>query len=511
MVDRRAFLLAGAALGACASEAKAVAAASPESDAAFRTLVERLADATPTERAAQLARADPNTLTPTGRILYETIRQGAGAEAAAARSGFRLDAPYTVTTRNGAYRRAAAALARPGADTAALARDIDADTAQLSADEARGFVAPAFIIDRTVPAIAALRASIAGNAAPAVDDALARQIRLLQQQRARTPAGDGVWRARDGDAFYRRALSVSLGADTDPVAAHRRARDVVRDLHREADALLRAQGLTSGTVAERLRAMLRDERYLYPDTDDGRTQAVADMNATLAHIRTLLPRAFHGVADTPAMVRRMPTEEEARGAAGRRDGQSYIVDLLRIRARPRWTLPSVVAHELLPGHLLQAPLGDAARAPRLQARYAGGYSEGWAIYAERLADELGVFADDPLSRLGYLHWMLFRYGRIVADTGIHTMRWPRARAIAEMQEMQGRSIAFIGIEEDVERFILSPGSYAAQGLAALEIYDLRERARGRRGNEIARFHDAMLRHGPLSPPGMAQAVRAAFG
>ena len=169
-------------------------------------------------------------------------------------------------------------------------------------------------------------------------------------------------------------------------------------------------------------------------------------------------------------------------------------------------------HETLPGHLLQAPLGEAAHAPRLQLRFAGGYNEGWAIYAERLADEMGAFEGEPLARLGYLQWMLFRVGRIVADTGIHVMRWDRARAIAEMQALQGDSIAFISIAEDVERFSVQPGLYAAQGLAALDMHDLRESTKRRVGArfDLRRFHSAMLEFGPLSPPGLAQAAAVAF-
>jgi uncharacterized protein (DUF885 family) len=175
-------------------------------------------------------------------------------------------------------------------------------------------------------------------------------------------------------------------------------------------------------------------------------------------------------------------------------------------------LPSVVHHELLPGHILQAPFERAAAPPALQVRYASGYSEGWAVYAEQLADELGAFADDPLGRIGYLQWMLFRMARVVADTGIHVMRWSRARAIEEMRALQGESIAFISIADDVDRFCVQPGLYAAQGLAALHLAELRETTRrAAHGRfELARFHDAMLRRGPLSPPGLEEAARAAF-
>ncbi|UPT63470.1 MAG: DUF885 domain-containing protein [Hyphomonadaceae bacterium JAD_PAG50586_4] len=305
-------------------------------------------------------------------------------------------------------------------------------------------------------------------------------------------------------------MQFQLGEEVSPRAAHRRAQAYCRELQREADVLLRAQGLTQGSVGERLRAFAADERQLYADSAEGKTQAVANMNAALARARPLLRNVLEG-ADTPAEVRLVPPETEAGGMAGRREGGVYHVDFGAIRSRPKWTLASVAYHELVPGHILQAPFERAAQAPALQARYASGYSEGWATYAERLADESGVYANDPASRIGYLQWMLFRFGRVVADTGIHVMRWSRERAVQELRDLQGDNIAFVSIEEDVLRMCAQPGAAAAQGLAAMRFAELREEAPRRLGArfDARAFHTAMLRHGPLSPPGLAQAARAA--
>jgi uncharacterized protein (DUF885 family) len=273
--------------------------------------------------------------------------------------------------------------------------------------------------------------------------------------------------------------------------------------------LLRAQGLTRGDVAERLRALAADPRYVVSD-DAAKTAAVAEMNARIARIRPLLASAIDGVADQPADVRRLAPNRERNGTQGGRRGTSYLVDLGAPRAS--WTLPSVVHHELIPGHILQGPFEEGAGAPVLQRRYAQGYSEGWATYAEQLADEMGAFAEDPLGRIGYLQWMLFRVGRIVVDTGINALRWSREQAIEQMRMLQGDSVGFVTIEEDVVRFCAQPGAYAVQGLAALHIADLRERTRRSAGVnfDLTRFHAAMLRHGPLSPPGLEQSARAEF-
>jgi uncharacterized protein (DUF885 family) len=310
----------------------------------------------------------------------------------------------------------------------------------------------------------------------------------------------------EGETFYAQAMQFHLGAPVAPHQAHAEARAHAARLQNEADTLLRAQGLTQGDVSTRLRALARDPRQLYPAGD--RDAPLADMRASLETIRRVAAPAF--AAPLPAAdVRPLPAAEEANGARGRRENGAYIVDLGG--SRPRWTLPSVVAHETLPGPLLQADYEARVEAPALQRRYAGGYSEGWATYAEMLTDDLGAYSGDPLARVGFLQWTLFRLARIVVDTGMHALRWSRTQAIAEMRALQGDSIAFVSIEEDVGRIAAQPGVAAAQGLAALRIAELRVQYAARRGFTLPAFHDAMLRRGPLSPTGLAQAADAAFG
>lgn len=507
MLDRRQLLLAGAA--ACAGCAHAPSA-TPATDAEFRRAVEQAAEVPARTRTAMLARFDPARLTPGGRVLYEGVKHGAEADAALTAFAWgQSGAPYAVTHRNGAYRSAAGM--RDAPDIAVQA--VEEDTARLESDAARGVIAPDFVIDAAIPAVeAAVRRVRDGGEqryAP-LADALAAQADTLRGLRARAGSEPGVWRLPDGERYYRLVLQLQLGARVDPAEAHARALARCRALQSEADALLRAQGLTHGDVGARLRELARDEARLYADTPEGKAAAVADMAARLARVRALVADMVPGAGDAAAQVQLLPAAQEANGAAGRRQGASYIVDLGNIRARPRWTLPSVVHHELIPGHIVQASFEARAAPLPLQLRYAGGYSEGWATYAEQVADEAGAFADDALGRIGYLQWMLFRMARVVADTGIHALRWSRARAVEEMRALQGESIAFISIEEDVVRFSAQPGLYAAQGLAALHIADLRERTRNAAGGrfEPARFHTAILRHGPLSPPGLEQAVRA---
>jgi len=302
---------------------------------------------------------------------------------------------------------------------------------------------------------------------------------------------------------YAEALAQAWGGPIDPKAAHALARREARRLQVRADLLLRGQGLQTGSVAERLRTLADDPRFLYADDDAGRDRAVADMNARLAAIRPKLARAFGDLPIPQAVVRRMSREDEARGRGGYRESPAYYLDLKAIRARPAWSLPSVAFHETVPGHALQAT-GQAAAPPPERARHLGVYSEAWAIYAEQLAADLGAYERDPGGEIGYLQWRLFRLARIVADTGQGVLGWSHDQAVEAMTELQGRDIAFTTIAADVARMRQQPGVYAAQGLGALEI----ARLRPPRMADWPRFHRAILADGPW-PCAMIAAVAKA--
>ncbi len=513
MIERRSFLLAGAAaLAGCASppEAHAPDAAT---DAAFRDAVDRMGARPRRTRPFLIGRFDRARLTDEGRTLYDALLPGAEADAALADFSWGDNgAPFPVTHRNGQYRRAAEMREedRPGISV----REVNTDTNRLQGAAARGVIPPDFLIDATIPVVEAAQQRVAATDERRFDglvEALGRQISTLRTLRSQAGSQAGVWQFPGGDEYYRLSLQFQYGAPIDPREAHEKALARCRALQAEADILLRGAGLASGDVAARLRQLARDERHLYADSADGRARAVADMNLQLARSRSLLASAVDGLAEAPAQVLLLPAAQETNGTMGRRQGTNYLVDLGAIRSRPRWTLPSVVHHELIPGHILQAPYERAAEPSDMQRRHSMAYSEGWSTYAEQLADEMGAYAEDPLARIGYLQWMLFRMARVVADTGIHALRWPLQRAIDEMRALQGDSIAFVSIETDVVRFVAQPGAHAAQGLAALHIAELRERTRREtRDFNLARFHDAMLRHGPLSPPGLEQAARVAF-
>jgi len=300
------------------------------------------------------------------------------------------------------------------------------------------------------------------------------------------------------NADYRAALAEAYGAPVDPLAAHRQALAATAALQARADRRLRGQGLATGGVAERLRVLAKDPRWLYPDDEAGRDRAVAEMNARIVALRPRVDRAFAGLPVAPASVQRMAPADVAAGRGGYREAPkadrpgAYYVDLRAIRDRPAWTLPSVAFHEVIPGHLLQLPLQAAAAPPADRVKVSGAYFEAWGTYAEQLAADLGAYADDPRGEIGYLQWRLFRLGRIVADTGLHALGWSRDRAVAEMTALQGQSIAFITLEADVDRIAATPGRYAAEGLGALALAAWRPAARAK----WPAFHRAVLADGP---------------
>jgi uncharacterized protein (DUF885 family) len=276
---------------------------------------------------------------------------------------------------------------------------------------------------------------------------------------------------------YRAALAKAYGGGVDPAAAFARLQAAARLAQARADQLLRGQGLGAGGVGERLRRLAADPRWLYPDSEEGRDRAVADMNGRLAALRPRLPQAFGERPIPAADVRRMSAADVAAGKGGYRIAPSggqpgvYYVDLRDIRARPAWSLPTVAYHEVVPGHLLQ--LGLAART----APTAPAFFEAWGTYAEQLAFDLGAYRDDPRGEIGYLHWRLFRLARGIADLGLHTMGWSRDAAVAAVTELQGFPAAFVSIAADVDRAISGPGRAAAEALTALDLADRRPESR----------------------------------
>lgn len=429
--------------------------------------------------AALLAAAPPRAASPEA-VIAGMIRRGEAREAALRRvfpfgkpDG---SSPYVVSLRHGTWLD----LAAPDAG-----RRLDSETERLQAEAAKGVVPPAFLLDQLIAAQRALEGP----------EALRRQRAALEALRSHAGDGAGVSSIPGGRAYYAARLRCSTGTDWTPEQLETRVAAATRRLLARTDGLLRVLGLPHGSVGARLRALKARPEHLYTDDDAGRSRAVADMNAALARLRPRLPAAFNPPIPEGEVRRMSPPDERAR-RRGYRAPPAYYPDLATVHERPRFTLVTVAYHETLPGHLLQLRRqADAAPSPA-QVRYAPGYAEGWAIYAESLADRLGLLS--PVEQIGFCQSLLFRLARVAADIGLHWHGWDRARARHFLEETVGFEL-FFPFAQEVDRYAAEPAGFAGDAAVALTLVDLAPRDR-----DLRAFHDRMLNRGPLS----AEALRA---
>jgi uncharacterized protein (DUF885 family) len=268
---------------------------------------------------------------------------------------------------------------------------------------------------------------------------------------------------------------------------------------------LREQGLKTGSVGDRIKALNVDPRFLVPENDAGREQLIEAARSMLATVRSLLPKGFQTIPKDALQVKRIPVaiENGAPGAfysegVGDQPG-TFSLNLKSPAELPLWRLPTLAHHEGIPGHHFQSSVLRAAGELSLFRRLVrfSAYTEGWALYAERVADELGVYQNNPAGRIGLLQSELFRAARIVVDTGIHHHRWTREQAIKWMIDNAGE--APVGAEREIDRYCVYPGQACSFMVGATEIRAARERARQGMGSrfDVRAFHDLILRSGPV--------------
>jgi len=417
----------------------------------------------------------------------------------------------------------------------AFATVLDSDSDVQKEDASRGYLAPDFSLELTLGQMAKLRnqqansssivqslvtrASAKGivgdwekRAADIVETkvypALDRQIELVKKLRPTTAAGDGLWRVPQGDAIYGAALKQWTTTDYAPDEVHRMGLAQVADITAQLDTILKAQGMTNGSVGSRLAALNVNPDQLYAGTPEGKAALIAGLNESVKAMYAKLPQAFATVPNTPLEIRSVPVEIQDGASNGYYNRASldgsrpaiYFINLKDVGDWPKYGLPSLTYHEGVPGHPLQISTAQTSGdIPTL--RKIGGfsaYSEGWALYAEQLADELGAYAT-PLERAGYLQSFLFRAARLVVDTGIHTKRWSREQATDYMVQTTG--FAAPRSKREVERYCTQPGqacSYKVGHAAWLRARSQAQAALGAKF-DLRQFHE-ILKEGamPLS-------------
>ncbi|HEX3886880.1 MAG TPA: DUF885 family protein [Phenylobacterium sp.] len=445
-----------------------------------------------------------------------------------------LDDNHTIETTTDAQ----AYLARMDGFATAL----DSNTDRFHHDESKGVVPPDFLLDITIAQVGALRTTgdksdlvksldrrarakglgeAWGQKAAAIYDAkvgpaLDRQIAALKAARPGAVHDAGVWRFKEGPAFYAANLKYTTTTGMTPAEVHKLGLDQAKEYGAALDVLLRKQGLTQGTVGERIKALYKDPSYYFPNTDPGRAQLLAYLQERLTAVKARLPRVFDRLPHQQIEARRVPPAIEA-GSPGAysesapmdrsRPGVIFF-NLADTHEWPKWNLPSTLYHEGLPGHQLQGGLAqESPGIPLLRKNmYFSAYGEGWALYAEQLAQELGMYEDDPLGEIGYRKAQIFRAGRCVVDTGMHAMRWSREQAIQYLMGLDGDAEG--STTREVQRYCAIPAQACSYKIGHTFWLDQRARARMALGPkfDIKAFHDAGLLSGAMPLDVLAQVV-----
>jgi uncharacterized protein (DUF885 family) len=292
-------------------------------------------------------------------------------------------------------------------------------------------------------------------------------------------------------------------------------RSELERLHGRMDVILKQAGYAQGSVGERMTALAKDPRYKFPEGDPGRAEIMAFIDERLTWIRAQMPRAFNHVVNPNMEVKRLPPEEEpgapgAYGGPGSIDGKipgRFWINLMTTDLHSRYSLPDLTYHEAIPGHVWQ---GEYTHQMPLIRQILGfnAYSEGWALYAEQLADELGAYEADPVGRLGYLQGIAFRACRLVVDTGIHAKRWTRDQAVRFFVEVNGSNP--LEVASEVDRYCAWPGQACGYKVGHGEINRLREQAMATLGPkyDLKAFDDAVILGGNVPLDVLAKNVEA---
>jgi uncharacterized protein (DUF885 family) len=418
------------------------------------------------------------------------------------------------------------------------AKQLDGELGRIQAARAAGLVPPAFLIDKALAqmTLSAKNARAGGVlveslerrvknipgswadrartiAAQEIAPALDRQLAELKTQRGVATNDPGISARPRGDEYYRWALKASTTTTMSPDEIHEMGRSEVERLHADMDAILKKIGYAQGTVGRRMQALAKDPRYQFSEGDKGRAEIMAFIQNRLDWIKAQMPRAFNTVVNPNMEVKRLPPEEEpgapgAYGGAGSIDGSipgRYWINLGTTSLHSKYSLADLTFHESIPGHIWQGEY--TRRMPLARQMLAFNvYSEGWGLYAEQLADELGAYENDPVGRLGYLQSIAFRACRLVVDTGIHAKRWTRDQGVQFFVDVNGSNP--LEVASEVDRYCSWPGQACGYKVGHSEINRLRQKAATALGPkyDLKAFNDTVVLGGNVPLDVLAQNV-----
>lgn len=334
-----------------------------------------------------------------------------------------------------------------------------------------------------------------------------RLIAYFEQLDNKVSENHGVWNLPDGDAFYALALKFFTTTDYTPDYIHNFGIQEVERIQAEIIQILANEGWdVSGGFTQSIENMAVNPRFYYPDNDEGREQILDDYKTMLVDIERKMSSHFHDFPEAKVDVQRIPLfkEKTAPGAYYQRpamDGSRpgvFYANLHDIKATPTYSMKTLAYHEGTPGHHYQLAIQQELENMPFFRKMVPfiAYSEGWALYAERVAYEMGMLSD-PYDNIGRLQAELFRAVRLVVDTGIHAKRWSRERAISYMSDNTGMTESDVVAE--IERYFVMPGQATAYKVGMTKILDLRAKAEQQLGDkyDVRDFHRAVLNNGSV--------------
>lgn len=338
----------------------------------------------------------------------------------------------------------------------------------------------------------------------------------LGEIRASAPHDAGMWRLPNGEALYAAMIRHMTDSNLSADDIHRTGLSEVSRITAQMDAILKGAGYTEGTVGERMQQLNVESRFLYANDAEGKQALLNDVRGYVDGMYEKLPEWFREIPDHKVEVRMVPEFSQASAPIGyynnpAPDGSRpgyYFINLRDTALHPSWTLPTLSYHEAVPGHHLDGATAIDRDVPSLvKALWSNTSGEGWALYAERLAAEMGLYADDPFGDLGRLQAELHRAVRLVTDTGMHAMKWSREEAIEYMVGVEGLDEATATSE--IERFVVWPAQALGYKLGQLRILALREEAREKLGEQfdIRDFNQTVLEVASTPLPFIESTVR----
>ncbi|WP_068545290.1 DUF885 domain-containing protein [Thalassotalea crassostreae] len=332
----------------------------------------------------------------------------------------------------------------------------------------------------------------------------------------KAPNGDGIWAQKNGDKFYQYSIKQQGDTRLSAEEIHQLGLKEVSRISAEMNSILEHLNYTEGSISQRINALAKELRFSYPATEAGREQIISDLNQQILDINKKMPSQFNTAINYQVMVKAFPKETEQSAAFGQYlpppfDGSKpgvFWINLRDIENIAKFDLPTLTFHETNPGHHWQVSLNmgiDELPIIRKLAVY-NAYIEGWALYAEQVAYEMGVYDNDPYSNLGRLKAEIFRAVRLVVDTGIHHKKWSREQAIDYM--MANTGAPYSEVKAEIERYMVWPGQALGYKLGMLKILDLRKQSKRLLGErfDIGEFHDAVLLNGAVPMAVLEQKV-----